>query len=66
MYNVGRKLESGWVLPSREAKDADGKTPLHYAYEYGHIPIANYLISVGARQKVKDNNGKTPFDLAKK
>ncbi|WP_265035252.1 MULTISPECIES: ankyrin repeat domain-containing protein [unclassified Wolbachia] len=45
------------------AKDKDGKTPLHYASQsFHHLDIVKYLISKGADIDVKDNSGSTPED----
>ena len=32
------------------SKDNEGKTPLQYAYNYGNVVVAKYLISMGAKQ----------------
>ncbi|WMT84150.1 ankyrin repeat domain-containing protein [Wolbachia endosymbiont of Listronotus oregonensis] len=45
------------------AKDKDGKTPLHYASQsYHRLGMVKYLISKGAGIDVKDNSGGTPED----
>ncbi len=45
------------------AKDKDGKTPLHYASRsVHHLDMVKYLISKGADIDVKDNSGRTPED----
>ncbi len=45
------------------AKDKDGKTPLHYASRSDHhLGMVKYLISKGADIDVKDNSGRTPED----
>ncbi|WP_264686029.1 MULTISPECIES: ankyrin repeat domain-containing protein [unclassified Wolbachia] len=45
------------------AKDKDGKTPLHYAScSVHHLGMVKYLISKGADIDVKDNSGRTPED----
>ncbi|WP_353285322.1 ankyrin repeat domain-containing protein [Wolbachia endosymbiont (group A) of Beris morrisii] len=45
------------------AKDKDGKTPLHYASRsIHHLGMVKYLISKGADIDVKDNSGRTPED----
>ena len=44
------------------ATDNSGKTPLHYAAQYGHEKIAELLIQNGALAKnVKENFGKSPL-----
>ncbi|WP_265018042.1 ankyrin repeat domain-containing protein [Wolbachia endosymbiont (group A) of Coremacera marginata] len=45
------------------AKDKDGKTPLHYASRSDHhLGMVKYLISKGADIDVKDNSSRTPED----
>lgn len=46
-----------------EARDKEGKTPLHCAAN--DISIATILLEAGAQKDVKDEKGNTPFDLAK-
>jgi ankyrin repeat protein/L-ascorbate metabolism protein UlaG (beta-lactamase superfamily) len=44
------------------ATDNAGKTPLHYAAQYGHKKIAEFLLQNGARAKnVKENFGMSPL-----
>jgi hypothetical protein len=43
---------------------ANGLTPLHLASEYGKIEIARLLIEHGASVEAKDDQGKTPLDVA--
>ena len=47
------------------AKDQNGKTPLHYAAYRGRTIIAELLIANGADVNVKDGGGDTPLDKAK-
>ena len=42
--------------------DDDLHTPLHLAYLYGHIQIAQYLIQHGADVYAADSNGHTPYE----
>jgi hypothetical protein len=44
----------------------DGKTAIHLASESGDIATFNFLLEHGARIDVKDQNGKTPVDIAKR
>jgi cytohesin len=46
------------------AKDASGKTPLHYAVQYDHKDIVELLISKGANVNIKDDDGNTPGHVA--
>ena len=43
------------------AKDENGKTPLHFAAFQGHTAIAELLIAKGADLNAKDNQGATPL-----
>ena len=46
------------------AKDQNGKTPLHYAAWKGHKEIAELLIANGADVNAKDDKGGTPLHVA--
>ncbi|MDQ7825751.1 MAG: ankyrin repeat domain-containing protein [Candidatus Eremiobacteraeota bacterium] len=46
------------------SRDKDGKTPLHYAAEGGHLEIVDILITRGANVKTECNVGMTPLHLA--
>ena len=37
--------------------DIDGRSPLHYAADYGQIEVLQYLISKGANPNTKDKHG---------
>ena len=39
-------------------------TPLHIAYEFGHLSVVDYLTEKGADIEAKDWNGKTHLYLA--
>jgi len=39
----------------------EGKTPLHWAIEYGRIDIARWLLEKNANPKYPDNQGMTPW-----
>ncbi|KAJ3329705.1 hypothetical protein HDU91_003776 [Kappamyces sp. JEL0680] len=44
----------------------NGFTALHWAYSRGHAHIVNLLLGRGADAALKDNQGRTPQELAKK
>jgi ankyrin repeat protein len=46
------------------AKDEDGKTPLHWAAYYDQTDIAKLLIAEGADVKAKDRENFTPLQWA--
>ena len=46
------------------AKDIENSTPLHYAARQGYITTSNLLLQFGADINLKNNNGKTAFQLA--
>lgn len=43
----------------------DGSTLLHYASSMGHLEVVKVLVEVGMPLGVKNNEGKTAFDVAK-
>ena len=45
---------------------AQGRTPLHFASEWGHSDIVKYLIEIGADPNRKDCTGETPLHMAAK
>ena len=49
---------------NNEAKDEDQWTPLHFACEYGYLPIVHYLIEKRANIEAKDLQEKTPLHIA--
>ncbi|XP_053561861.1 protein phosphatase 1 regulatory subunit 27 [Bombina bombina] len=46
-----------------EQKDENGWTPLHMACSDGHVHIARYLLSLGARQDILNDDGEKPSQL---
>ncbi|RBR24695.1 uncharacterized protein FIESC28_02468 [Fusarium coffeatum] len=48
-----------------DSKDDQGRTPLSYASEHGHIVIAYWLLSIGKPDYLaKDNGGRSPLDYS--
>ena len=47
-----------------DARDDDGKTPLHLAANHGHKEIAELLIAKGSNVNAKNRSGQTPLDMA--
>ena len=47
-----------------EAKDNDGRTPMHVAAEYGRTEVLQHLLNLGARAHPQDRCGRTPLYLA--
>lgn len=45
-------------------KDSEGRTPLHWAVDRGHLPVLELLCSKDADMNVKDNEGQTPLHYA--
>ncbi|XP_021909327.1 acyl-CoA-binding domain-containing protein 2 [Carica papaya] len=54
-------IESG---VSVNVKDSEGRTPLHWAVDRGHINIVEALVSNNADINAKDNEGQTPLHYA--
>jgi len=46
------------------ARDPDGKTPLHYAAERGDSALAAFFISHGANVNVTDNSNQSPLGIS--
>ncbi|XVF12698.1 hypothetical protein REPUB_Repub08aG0141600 [Reevesia pubescens] len=44
--------------------DSEGRTPLHWAVDRGHLKIAEALVSRNADVNAKDNEGQTPLHYA--
>merc|ERR1712010_99659 len=47
-------------------RSEDGRGPLWWAYENGHMDIVDLLVESGAKEDEKDSTGKTPKDMLKK
>lgn len=52
--------------PNTQRVEDNEKTMLHYAVENNNIGLAKLLLERGANPKIKDNDGITPAELAKK
>ena len=46
------------------SQDNELDTPLHNASFYGNLEVVRYLVSKGADKTIKDQDDKTPFDVA--
>lgn len=46
---------------SVNARDDQSSTPLHYASEFGHLPLVQYLVSQKAFKNNRNSNGRTPL-----
>mmetsp|Transcript_33668 Transcript_33668/g.41434 ORF Transcript_33668/g.41434 Transcript_33668/m.41434 type:complete len:470 (+) Transcript_33668:53-1462(+) len=55
--------EGADVNAARSGVFLGGRTPLHAAALHGHLTMAKWLVSHGARVKTKDNEGRTPADV---
>ena len=49
---------------SLDARDSQGRTPLHYAALADNLLAAQTLIAAGARPGIRDDTGKTPSQVA--
>ena len=47
------------------SKDANGNTVLHYASKYDLPSVIEILINNGAKGSIQNDQGFTPFDIAK-
>ena len=52
------------VVLDIHARARNGQTPLHVASRWGHADTILALLKAGARTDMRDNNGRTTFDLA--
>ncbi|GMH37604.1 hypothetical protein BSKO_05477 [Bryopsis sp. KO-2023] len=58
LRQIRRMMEDGWPI-DKPHKATDGRTPLHYAAEAGHIDMVKFLLSKGANIDAKT---KTKFE----
>lgn len=63
---VGRQEMVEFLIDKKvdSSKDNFGKTPLHYACQYGHQSILLILLNNKCDVNAKDNDGNTPLHLA--
>ena len=54
------------TISSKDPDVAAGQTPLHYAAKFGVFYAAQKLLLAGAKPSIKDNDGHTPLDLARR
>lgn len=59
--NMLKCIESG---VSVDLKDSEGRTPLHWAVDRGHLNMAELLVSKNANVNAKDNDGQTALHYA--
>ncbi|XP_073031955.1 acyl-CoA-binding domain-containing protein 1-like [Primulina eburnea] len=59
--NLLKCIESGVPL---NLKDSEGRTPLHWAVDRGHINVTSLLLNKNADVNIKDNEGQTALHYA--
>ncbi|XP_076937013.1 acyl-CoA-binding domain-containing protein 1-like [Bidens hawaiensis] len=59
--NLIKCVEAGIPV---DIKDSEGRAPLHWAVDRGHIETAELLLSRNADVNLKDNEGQTPLHYA--
>ncbi|KAK1441509.1 hypothetical protein QVD17_07458 [Tagetes erecta] len=59
--NLIKCVEAGIPV---DIKDSEGRTPLHWAVDRGHIETTELLLSRNADVNLKDNEGQTPLHYA--
>ena len=71
MYEVyGKKYDCTRLLIERGAnvnyqRALDGFSPLHFAAQKSDLPMIEILLAAGADRSLRDNDGRTPADLAR-
>jgi ankyrin repeat protein len=58
-------LDNG-ALELLDVTDSNGDTPLYYAAWSNHLPVAQMLVERGARVNAKNEEGKTPYQSARR
>ncbi|XP_027331281.1 acyl-CoA-binding domain-containing protein 1 isoform X2 [Abrus precatorius] len=61
MANLLKCIENG---VSVNLKDSEGRTPLHWAVDRGHLNVTELLVGKNADVNAKDNDGQTPLHYA--
>lgn len=61
MDNLLKCIENG---VSVNLKDSEGRTPLHWAVDRGHLNVTELLIGRNSDVNAKDNDGQTPLHYA--
>ncbi|XP_027110030.1 acyl-CoA-binding domain-containing protein 1-like [Coffea eugenioides] len=59
--NLLQCIENGFPV---NAKDSEGRAPLHWAVDRGHLNVTELLLSKGADINAKDNDGQTALHYA--
>ena len=55
---INEYLTFGYLFQGMNVNaDIDGRSPLHYAADYGQIEVLQYLVSKGANGNAKDKHG---------
>jgi len=62
IQQLGDMIRSNAIVT--RLRSADGRGALFWAYEYGHPDIVKLLVSAGAREDVRDKDGKLPREMA--